>query len=231
MSENLAQDTNSPPYVLALTIVRSTSAESASHEDDEEVLFCVRNRSTNLTHPDVVSVPTQRIPDVVGRAIEALGSPQGKSGDTQLLTSAKYSNNGTKGHNPLIYVVESLLASKMAMADRLELGELEFTVELAGTHYGRARYAKGSGENPEVNDDEELRMINAWARIDKGAHLFQGATISYGVQKWTACSDFIRMWDGKDVTIVGLSPQQAVGVCVLGLCITSTYDVLRAKRK
>ena len=55
-------------------------------------------------------------------------------------------------------------------------------------------------------------------------------TRSYGVQKWTTVSDFIEMWDEKDPIIVGLTPQQALGCCVDGLCIASTYDGLRAKR-
>lgn len=230
MNSNTNDESNLPPYVLALTIVCPQNTRASSGSAEEGVLFCVRNREVNLTHPDVVSVPTQRIPSSVGQKLDDTGTPNGVFGDTQLLSSAKISNSETDGHNAMIYAIEALLARKMGVANHLESNELMFTAELSGYHHGRARYPKGTGANRDVDDDEELKMLNLLIQIDKGAHLFPDSTISYGVQKWTTVSKFIKMWDSKDPTIVGLTPEQAIGCCVDGLCITSTYDILSAKR-
>lgn len=228
MNENVTGEANSPPYVLALTIVRATNPDPLHGSD--EVLFCVRNRDVNLTHPNVVSVPTQRIPDAIGRELEAMGSPQGTSGDTQLLSSARHSNSDADGHNPLIYIVESIFARKMGMADSLESDQLVFTAQLAGFHHGHAQYEKGTGENPDIDDDEELRMINVEVRIDEGADLFRPSTVSYDYILWASEAKFRKMWEDNDTTLIGLPEHLDIWVCAHGLCIASTYDVLSAKR-
>lgn len=217
-------DESLPPFVLALTIVRSGHAGISKKSPEDEVLYCVRDPSVNLTHPDVVSVPTQRIPESLGDELSAMGKANGTFGETQLLSSETASNRDDKGHNPMIYAVESLLAGKMGMANHLESNRLTFTAQLAGRRQGRARYPKKTGENPDINDDEELRMINLLVRIDKGADLFPDKTLSYYTQAWATKSDFMKVWDDKDATLIGLT----VYVCIDGLCIASTYDVLSA---
>ena len=229
MNGKVTGDADSPPYVLALTIVRTTNSDSVHGGDKEEVLFCVRNRDVNLTHPNVVSVPTQRIPTALGDEMIAEGLANGTFGKTQLLNSKKSSNRDTKGHNSMIYAVESLLAGKMGMADHLESNEFEFTVELAGFHHGHAQYEKGTGENPDVDDDEELRMINLVVRIDEGIDSFPPSTISYDYLLWTSTPNFRKMWENNDTTLIGLPDHVDIWVCAHGLCIASTYDILSAK--
>ena len=217
------------PYVLALTVVRPNGESTDGHADGFDVLSCVRDRSVNLTHPDVVSVPTQRIPISIGNELEALGTPNGSYGETTLLASDRYSSQDSDGHNPMIYIVESLLSRKMGVADALESGDLEFTAELVGYHHGHARYPAGTGVNHDIDDDEELKMLNLRVEVTRGADLFPDQTVSYKTQNWSRVSEFLEMWDAKDPLIIGLTPEQAFGCCVDGLCIASTYDGLRAR--
>lgn len=94
---------------------------------------------------------------------------------------------------------------------------------MAGHHEGVAVYAN-------LGTDEQLKMLNVRVHITKGAELFPKSTESYGLSDWTFVEDFIEMWNGKDVTRIGIDPKDALqGVCVTGLCISSTYDILAAE--
>ncbi len=219
-----------PPFVLALTIVRPAKASANGNNLEDEILFCVRDQQVNLTHPDVVSIPTQRIPTSFGEELMARGTDNGTQGETQLLASMSASNKDVNGHDSMIFAVESIMARKLGLADQLELDELSFTVELAGRQRGRAKYPKGSGKNPSINDDEELRMINLLVRIDEGADLFPNKTPSYRILSWATMSNFTKMWDEKKATGLGITAHEAIFVCVDGLCLHSTYDILTAMR-
>ncbi len=70
-------------------------------------------------------------------------------------------------------------------------------------------------------------MINLRVDVTRGAHLFPDKTTSYDLSAWAPVSGFKQAWETKDATQVGVDPESAIkGVCVLGLCIRSTYDVL-----
>lgn len=219
-----------PPFVLALTIVRPAKTGANENNLEDEILYCVRDQQVNLTHPNVVSIPTQRIPTSLGEELMAKGTDKGTQGETQLLTSVIASNKDVNGHDPMIFAVESIMARKLGLADQLESDELAFTVELAGHQRGRARYLKGSGKNPGINDDEELRMINLFVRIDEGADLFPDKTPSYRILSWATMSNFTQMWEDKKATGLGITEHEAIFVCVDGLCLHSTYDILTAMR-
>ena len=52
-------------------------------------------------------------------------------------------------------------------------------------------------------------------------------TTSYDIINWIKVENFLRMWDdGKDVSLAGIGFEKALGICVDGLCILSTYDIL-----
>jgi len=211
------------PDVLTLTIIDSLSTIDDIITADSKVLYCVRSQRANLTHPDIVSVPTQRIPHEIASSLLDKADLTGMSDRTRMYQGPTLSSESENGHNPLIYCVESLLSRKLGLADYLERDEIKFRAQLSGTHDGVAEY-------PNLDTNEELCMINVIVRIDEGAEFFPDQTGSYNKSGWVKASDFMRMWDsGKDATLVGLSPLEALNVCVDGLCILSTYDVLSAK--
>ncbi len=212
-----------PPFVVALTIVRGPSTPHGGISDDSEVLVCVRNGVVNRTHPEVVSVPTQRIPAVLAERILDKNKSEGTEGDTLLYREHRTSSLDANGHNELIYIVEALLARKLGIGDSLETDCLTFEAALAGSLEGIAQY-------PNLCEAEPLRMLNVVVYLRSGAKLFPERTESYDLIKWAPVKGFLKMWYGeKDPREIGLSGQQAMGVCVDGLCIASSADVLSAK--
>lgn len=215
--------TQTRPCVLALTLLDSATLVDRSVVRDSKVRICVRSREVNITHPDVVSVPTQRLPASLAKKILDRGKFVRTFGKTDLMASDFVSSRERDGSDPIIYAVESLLCRKHGVADQLENNELVFEAALAGHHDGTARY-------PNLGRTEDLRMINVRVHILEGQHLFPSRTSSYRFSSWASVHGFEKMWGkGKDVTHVGLTPEDAFGVCVDGLCISSTYDILASE--
>jgi len=219
----MSTDTKKIPYVLTLTILNAEKTKINGNLNDKIVRFCVRNSDVNPTHPDVVSVPTQRIPQTLAEAIIASSTECGKSGKTMLREQSFVSNKDVDGHNAVIFAVESLFSRKMGVADILERNEIEFSAALAGTHIGTAKYVN-------LGKEECLHMLNIQVLITKGADKFPDKTTSYDISGWMPVQKFLPMWDdGKDVTLAGINSEKAMGICVDGLCILSTYDILKSQ--
>jgi len=138
--------TPSIPYVLTLTIVDASTLVNGQITNDSLVLCCVRNHQVNQTHPDVVSVPTQRIPEILAKDILSTSTKIGCQDDTILWKQRFTSNKNTNGHNSIIYCVESLLSRKLGITAELEKDEIEFEAAVVGTHTGVAKYENLSSE-------------------------------------------------------------------------------------
>lgn len=209
------------PDVIALTLLDSASAETKITLETK-VWVCVRNRDVNRTHPDIVSVPTQRIPQALAEDLTDLERlhRDGEFGATQLFVENLRSNEECNGHDATIYAVESLLSRKLGISSELERKQVIFSASLRGIQQDFAVYR-------ELGEQEELRMLNLVVWISHGADLFRKNTASYSSGRWISLSDYFEMWRTRDVTRAGVSTQDALrGVCVDGLCISSTYDIL-----
>ncbi len=211
------------PFVLALTILNTDASIAEGASKGDKVLVCVRNREVNKTHPDVVSVPTQRIPTVLAEQILHESQKVGNQGDTMLFNCEEVSNTKENGHNEILFLVESLLSKKLGIADPLEGGAIKFSATLYGNQTGVANY-------PNLDDSEHLRMLNIVVHVHEGADLFPENTKSYDLVKWVPVDGFLKMWfRGKDPKDIGLTGKQALGVCVDGLCISSSADILESR--
>lgn len=210
------------PYVLTLTIMDAETMPQGQITKSSKMLWCIRNNSVNQTHPDVVSVPTQRIPSSLAEAIMSTGKPNGKHGDTALVKQSSVSNTKLKGHDPIIFAVESLLSRKLGLSDELEREEIEFEAALNGLHIGTAKYHN-------LGTEEELQMVNIVVSIKKGAEKIPKSTTSFDDIAWSKVEDFLAMWKHKEVSLLGIDGARGFGICVDGLCILSTYDILKSK--
>lgn len=191
------------PDILTLLILDSDTLKDSMIVPTTQLWVCVRKSDTNRNHPDILSVPTQRMPkDIISQCV---------LGDF-------VSNENVSGHNPLIYVVENLLSCKLGLADSIENTKLIFEASLIGFHKGTANYAT-------TETTEELKMINVLVQIKTGANLFLGETASYYDSSWVNVSDFMKMWEEKLPFHVGKSG----GICVDGLCNLSTYNILKER--
>lgn len=218
----LIKAVQNPPFVLALTIVNGTRALKKGMSGDSQILVCVRNSDVNQTHPDVVSVPTQRIPAVLAEKILENSQSIGIEGDTILLEQEIISKNSANGHNELLYIIESLLCRKLGVSEYIERGQFSFEASLVGNLKGVANY-------PNLESTEQLQMLNVVVHLESGAELFPEHTTSYNLIKWVPVNGFLKMWhDGKDPTEIGLTAEQSSGVCVDGLCISSSADIVGA---
>jgi hypothetical protein len=175
--------------VAALTIVR-----------DNQLLLVQRCPRANRTHPNIVSVPTMRIPWPLAQGLVGLyGAP---------VVSSEFSN----GHDPRIFAAEAVMSRKLGTA--LEDGRPKYDVGVAAIVSGTAEYETGETESGATS--EPLRMINLCVTLRESAMFaFPATTASYSKVFWVQAADFLR------------SPMKFWwGPMLRGLCVSSTKRVL-----
>jgi hypothetical protein len=207
--------------VISLTIIDRATLEGRLTSNTTKILVVVRDPRTNASHPNVVSVPTQRIP--LSLHLEILGT---MPGIRELLNGCSYriplvDNGFINGHNPIIYAVESLLASKLGLAESLELGELSFRARLRVVKAGKSYHLS----DPTSEQVHYILMANILVVVTDGASLFPRRTASYSQISWVEVSKFIHMVEQKNPEVLGIG-LNAIEYCVHGLCISTTYDLL-----
>lgn len=201
------------PSVLAITVTDSNTT-SKSHRilPSTQMLIGVRSEETNLTHPNIVSVPTQRLPSSLAEDILSIE------------TESYYGNENVSGHNSMIYAVESLLLRKIFDAELIEANKIIFSVKFGHFEEGFAHYGEPiSSAQKQYGSKELLRMINLHVDINLNKFKIPKKTASYSVLKWVSVKDFRKMMVGKDTHHVGLDP---FGFCVAGLCVETSEAFL-----
>lgn len=180
-----------------------------------------RRPETNLTHPNVLSAPTDRIPRAVfdaiphGREVQPLRKPH-RPGYT-FFEPCAVSSVGESGHHPLVYAVDSILAKKMGLVDAIESGKFTYRAWLAAVLSGNASYTFPAGSGLQ-NLEEPMRMANVFVEVsDAAMQCIPGASKAYNViQKLTLREFKDRYWS---------SPSSSSGT-INGLCLPSTITVL-----
>lgn len=175
--------------VIALTVVR-----------DQQLLLSQRSPTANRTHPNIVSVPTMRIPWPLAQGLVGFyGAP---------VVSSEFSN----GHDPRIFVAEAVMSRKLGMA--LEDGRPKYDVGVAVVVSGTAKYELGETESGATA--EPIRMINLRVTLREPATFsFAEKTTSYSKIFWVQAADFLRC-----------PMKYWWGPLMRGLCISSTKSVL-----
>jgi hypothetical protein len=185
--------------VLALTILR----QRAEHL---EILAGVRTGAANITHPGVVSVPTQRVPQVIAESwLSELGRPLGPELAGQLGREVEY-----------------LLARKLGLADALELRQVRLSIHALSGWQGTSVI----GEDQDGLITEDLTMFNACVEVVEGDGLVPPETASYRPLVWARSTDFLRMVETREVAALNADLDELL-FCVYGLCLESTARTLR----
>ncbi len=234
--------------VIALTILDATTlGPDGSIRDDSRLLLGVRDPRTHATHPDVVSVPTQRIPPEVLAAIQArsqatlhpaldLPFPE-RLQEALILEAEGIDSRTTRGHDPFVYAVESLLSRKLGLAEALEQGAVSFTAFPGALLDGSVLY-KDRGPEFEIPGEkvtlegqvyfrERNAMVNVVVKL-AGASAVPEKTSSYRALRWIGVADFLRLAATRDHKILfSLFGTDAFGLCIHGLCILSAYSFLK----
>lgn len=209
--------------VIALTLVDSSTLLAGDIVPDTRVWIGVRRSETNITHPDIVSVPTQRIPAALAESI--LGKNYWTRGKIEQLSPIWTASKNKNGHDLVIFAVKALLSMKVGVSDLLECGQIEFSATPALFTVNYAHYPNLIDKrNAPYPVNELLRMINLRVHIEKGCALFPKMTASYSHARWVRVQDYQRMMDGKDVSAIGLD---GFKFCVDGLCIATTSQIIK----
>jgi hypothetical protein len=121
----------------------------------------------------------------------------------------------SNGHNPLHFVVRSLLSEKLGLSEQIESRKITFDSRLRAM-------ALGTVTHPD--HDEKTCMYNIFVSLSGNIHI-PASTSSYRRLMWASVNDFIASAATKDLTRIStdLSPFE---YCIHGLCVLSTYNLL-----
>jgi hypothetical protein len=178
---------------------------------DSRLVVVVRDPATNSSHPNVVSVPTGRVP----REYAAVLWPKTRAtlfGDTHVTAWQCYDSQVDGRRNPVVHEVMSLLSQKLGLGDALEYGDVRFEAGVVAMRTGL-----------ETPGFDRLSMITVLVGITSGADQIPSRTASYSDIRWVPAGRFVEAVARRDPSELGLSP---IELCIHGLCIASTYDVL-----
>lgn len=217
---NFGKNIDSPSPVVSFTLIDCTDkVEEVTLSLDSHIQVVVRRPSTNKTHPNVISVPTHRIPVSLLGEILSTGSLVSSHGRTAMYQSNLFSNLKDRGHNPIIYTVENILAKKLEVGALILSGKLVFSAYLQSASIGKAYYAN----LPPGEQEEYIHMVNIRVNIFSGVSMFPANTASYSYVLWPKVSEFIRLVDSNNPLTIGefLNP---IDYCIHGLCVSTTYD-------
>lgn len=213
--------------VIALTIIDNSTTVDDELTPKSKLWICVRDEKTNDTHPNVVSVPTQRIPrclanDLLGehKQLSPISTGDFVTVDKEWVSSNIHEDYLDSDYTT-IHVVTELMAMKLDLADTLTKNKLRFRAK-------PTLYTINRVDHPNLGENtyENLRMINIQVQITTGVDCFVEKTESYSHGRWVTIEQFMSMMDGKDTTHVGLD---GFRYCVTGLCVSTTAALFNNK--
>lgn len=209
--------------VVALSIVRGDVFAAANRTKAAEILLAVRHPDSNPTHPNVVSVPTGRIPQVLMRSLlDTLESTETWPNGVSFFEFPEARSDRDNGHHPIVFIAEAILAGKLGMAEHLERGHLVFSSRLFSVTVGTAHYAT---ENP-YGASEPIAMGNVWLSVLEGFDLFPKANASYSMIFPASLAQLERAKETGD--LAGLpAPFDPAVHRIGGLCIESSLNAIR----
>jgi hypothetical protein len=224
MEEAMAVHANEFRDVVALTLIDSSSLDAGAITPHTKLRIGVRRAERHITHPDIVSVPTQRVPSALADSLLRGWLDTLEIGQMATFGMRWVSNQTQNGHDPIIYAVESLLCTKLGVATALEAGKVVFEAspEICTLNFARYPNILDLEDSP-YPAEELLRMTNIRVHITEGVDLFPEDTESYMHSRWVQVANFRKMMDGKDLRWVGLD---SFKFCVDGLCVATTNEIV-----
>ena len=219
MNEQFGRTQALPSPVLSVSIFNQVISDSDLISDGAKIQVVVRDPQTNETHPNVISIPTQRIPSALFRAIQESAVWEKEIGSTAFYTAGEVDNSSESAHHPVIHAVETILSRKLGLARGLELGALRFRAALRAVTIGKSVY-----DDSELHKrTEHIAMANIRVIVTQGADLFPPKSSSYSSIVWVSVNSFLETVRQKNPLFLDLDPFE---YCIHGLCISTAYDTL-----
>jgi hypothetical protein len=217
-SDSSAKGDGDAPDNLAVALVLLDGAVSYPRiNGSTRILVVVRDPLTNDTHPNVVSMPTARVPRIFLSALWPESVDGSTFGWTTLTPWKPKESTVHGGHEASIHVVRAILSQKLGMGDALELGTFRFDAGVIAATSGWSHY--GAGRIPH---SERLMLVTLLVAVSCGARVIPERTASYAAIRWVPLWRFMRAAVEKNPSCLGLDPFE---LCIHGLCIASAYDV------
>lgn len=210
--------------ILSLTVLDARSLDGGVVSPDSRVLVAARSPETNPTHPNVISVPTQRIPQSLCDALIESATHRGEEPGRTVshFGGGVVDNSAINGHHPLIFLVEALLARKIGLAADLEHDHCRFRAALRTRVSGVAVYENICDQNVY----EPVDMLNVVIELEQQGELPM-ATSSYSLMAWVSVESFLEGVESRDPTRI--SPQlDAIEFCVHGVCLQAARASLES---
>lgn len=234
-----AQESPSPAIALTIATVRRQEKDKVYslvgweekcfyHGDIGHFVSVMRRPETNVTHPNILSAPTDRIPHALFRAItdgpmvNPIRTPSHRG--YAFYKPRPVSSEDESGHHPIVYAVDSILAKKMGVAEALEAGKITYRAWLAAVLDGHASYKDCV--------DESMRMANIFVEVDEASMgRFPSESGAYSEIRKITLQDFMaHHWYGAKGGEFFSPPNSGAQTEVDhidGLCLPSSLEVLR----
>ena len=205
--------------VVALSIVRGAGIRSKA----ADLLLAIRHPDSNRTHPNVVSVPTLRIPPVLMRDLcDSFETVETWPDGVAFYRFPEVRSDRDNGHHPVIFIAEALLSGKLGMAEHMEQGRLVFSSYLFSVTVGTAHYAT---DNP-YGESERIAMGNIWLSVLEGFDLFPRQNASYSLIFPASLAALEHAKASGDLSGLSVPLDPAIHR-IGGLCIDSTLNAVR----
>lgn len=209
--------------ILSLTVLDSATLRDGVVQTDSKVLVVARREDTNPTHPNVVSVPTQRIPEALRDSIAGSAVAVGKdpTSGVSYFSQGYLDSKVHNGHHPTINAIEALLSRKLGLAESLESEQVSFRAALKAQVDGVALY-DNIGDSDVY---EPVSMLNVVIELDQAQAKLPMRTSSYSVIAWAAVESFLDGVETRDPARV--SPElDPLALCVHGVCLQAAQASL-----
>lgn len=183
--------------VLSVVLVDETKGQN--------ILVGIRNEAVNKNHPNVVSVPTMRVPVGVGREI-MIQIDAGRL--PQSITQPGIA------HDVIGYALWSLLAVKLGLADTIEMGQFDLRVLAACSLQGHSLIDYIDGQDV----TESLTMISLLCVVDRGASDVPTSNSVFSHMTWLDYELLVDTATTKNLFALNQEFHRPE-VCIHGLCI------------
>lgn len=189
-----------------------------------DVLLGVRRAAASSgRHPGVLSTITMRVPSIVmGGALAEAGLPaivergsfvRAAESCTSVNIGAALSLANIGG-----FLMESLLARKLAAGDLLVAGSMKGYVRPLGVSRAVVSDPKGGGE------EEDTLMLTYEVDLREGKDLLASQTQSYSRFHWASSAKIADALEANDPLLL-VPDEDPFEVCIHGLCVRAAADL------
>ena len=209
--------------VIALSIVRGQAVDSECQSRASEILLAVRNPASNPTHPNIISVPTLRVPKaLMASLVDTLELIATWPDGVTFYRFPEIRSDRDNGHHPIVFTIESLFSRKLGVADFLESGKMVYSSCLFSVTPGTTEYKT---KNP-YGSSETIAMGNIWVTVREGFDLFPKGNASYS-QIFPASLDALEEVKATGDLSRFPHPLNPAIHSIGGLCIASSINTIR----